>query len=833
MRFLVGLMIVLAMAASADAQATGKSVLLNGFEDAKAWGITHKQRMVWGNTEGARAALTVSILNVKEGRGCAELGYEFVTDQRDGVQISLREHRTFPDKDAKPPDRIGLWAYGDLSGHTIRYRFTDDKGKLWEMTFPGAETIDWTGWRYLEGPLASVEGLAWPARFGSLDITDSHPSFRGRGTIKLDGLSYCWLAEAERDRPLAQAGDCVGEGIVRATAVNFETLQARLADVNARLKPEQTREHGDLRALAAEAATCEERLVALKKQHATPELMREQGKLGCGLLALATRIEDGLTDLTLRLAKAREQRFVIFSRPLMAEILPDTAPGADEIAAELRIAATPGEFRAASLSVFTAERIEGLHLSATDLRGPQRTLPASTLAIRAVKVWPQQRLASQRGDTVDPVMTPELLEDANGIFVPARSTQQFWLVARVPDDAPPGPYEGKLLIKSHNLKADELPLTLTVHPFKLKRHPDKFRGMFYHPMSAGARGSPASRLADFKDMAEHGMDTVIDQNPHDYFRAEGKGETARLDFNGVAKVMAEFKDAGLRGPVVLFPFRGAVSLYHGARTGGAGTIYDAEYRESYTRVVRMIEERFAAEKWPVPYDYTFDEPPDFEKCRPFFETLRAAKAHVAASDFRFQFSQKMIPYCDLFIYSGGLLFENNPNRDGNMKAFLELAPRFPRMLWGSYVQTWYDGPYGWQWARLTFGVPFLKSPVHSAWGHIYMAPLSSDPFWDFGGHKAAMTVYPSPAGSIPTIQWEMVREGANDAHYVYTLQAAIEESRKTKPEAAAKAERVLKEVLSRYNELDARETMQRLTPGDYEALRAKVAEAIVTLVEVR
>ncbi|NOZ19482.1 MAG: hypothetical protein GXP25_00175 [Planctomycetes bacterium] len=52
-------------------------------------------------------------------------------------------------------------------------------------------------------------------------------------------------------------------------------------------------------------------------------------------------------------------------------------------------------------------------------------------------------------------------------------------------------------------------------------------------------------------------------------------------------------------------------------------------------------------------------------------------------------------------------------------------------------------------------------------------------------------------------------------------------------EATAQAEKKLQKILNPYNEFDVRETMARLGPADYEALRGRVADAIVELMTAK
>jgi len=70
------------------------------------------------------------------------------------------------------------------------------------------------------------------------------------------------------------------------------------------------------------------------------------------------------------------------------------------------------------------------------------------------------------------------------------------------------------------------------------------------------------------------------------------------------------------------------------------------------------------------------------------------------------------------------------------------------------------------------------------------------PFQDLEGdlHAHDYVAYPDLDGPTPTIQWECMRQGIDDARYLYTLEAALAAHR-TSPHAAA-AERFLAELRS-------------------------------------
>lgn len=77
------------------------------------------------------------------------------------------------------PKAMGLWLHGDGSANSPRLRFVDATGQTHQ---PTADSITWTGWRYVEFPLDGAESghwggaddgkVHWPIRFDTLFLLD-------------------------------------------------------------------------------------------------------------------------------------------------------------------------------------------------------------------------------------------------------------------------------------------------------------------------------------------------------------------------------------------------------------------------------------------------------------------------------------------------------------------------------------------------------------------------------------------------------------------------------------------------------------------------------------
>lgn len=78
------------------------------------------------------------------------------------------------------PKALGLWLHGDGSGHSPRLRFTDSTGQTFQ---PTAESISWTGWRYIELALDGAASGHW----GGADDGVVHYPIRWDSLLLIDG----------------------------------------------------------------------------------------------------------------------------------------------------------------------------------------------------------------------------------------------------------------------------------------------------------------------------------------------------------------------------------------------------------------------------------------------------------------------------------------------------------------------------------------------------------------------------------------------------------------------------------------------------------------------
>ncbi len=201
--------------------------------------------------------------------------------------------------------------------------------------------------------------------------------------------------------------------------------------------------------------------------------------------------------------------------------------------------------------------MKGIRLAATDLKGPDGTLPASPLDLRVVKVWYQagrniwftdsRRLTPElllKDDTLVRMdearkvnilkMPKDAMRDAKvlqSFDVAGGMVKQCWVTVHVPPGTKAGTYHGTIRITPAAGASASLPVELRVLPFELDDA--QIISSIYYTSSLGAKtgkstGSAKTEeqlLAEFKDMRAHGL-----MHPNVYGFGASQREDGTYDF---------------------------------------------------------------------------------------------------------------------------------------------------------------------------------------------------------------------------------------------------------------------------------------------------------------
>jgi hypothetical protein len=147
----------------------------------------------WRRGDQPNGTLTPSDAQTHSGHTAARLSYSFPTSGNDYVVFRRDRPALIPGA----PYALGIWVYGDGSGHTLKLWLRDAEGELLQFTLG---TIGPPGWRLIQAPIGGAVApwnriskggngrLDFPARVESIVLDDGNDHFVGDGAFLLDDL---------------------------------------------------------------------------------------------------------------------------------------------------------------------------------------------------------------------------------------------------------------------------------------------------------------------------------------------------------------------------------------------------------------------------------------------------------------------------------------------------------------------------------------------------------------------------------------------------------------------------------------------------------------------
>jgi len=600
---------------------------------------------------------------------------------------------------------------------------------------------------------------------------------------------------------------------LRATEATFRSLQARsdLPPIAAGLKAVERAQAQAARKLRRLRAMAPARLVATWE-----ELKAEYERFdrSCDALSAQGIVLAGLTEAQLA-GKEPVPECLAFVVPAITNdrLLPNRLPPDVKSGQPLALTACPGEYEAGSFALYALSNLREVRLTASDLRGPAGTIPASALDLRVVKVWyqagrnvgfqnerlltPELLLKDDRLVQVDfeekinrLAMEPDEMRDAETlqpVDLPKATLKQFWVTVHVPKGAAAGDYEGSLRVVVRDGAGPTIPVRLRVLPFTLDE-PKQICSIYYRgvlradqPACTSERKTEEQMLAEFKDMAAHGV-----TNPTVYQGPDGQNADGRFDFTTLQRVFDLRKQAGMVGGPLLI-----LGVGVGAPPELLQATIDLARKNGFSEVYFYAADEASGEALRA-------ERADFEKVH-----RAGGKVFVAG-------------YTDSFELVGDLLdlpvFAGQP--DPAMAAAYHSV---------GYKIMSYANPQGGveepETYRRNFGLRLWKAGYDGACTYAYQHSFGHA--WDdyddptYRDHNMA---YPTVNGVIPTVQWEGYREGYDDLRYLATLENWIERGQQRGGTAAELARK-------------ARLWLLRMNPdrADLDALRQAMIANILAL----
>ena len=539
-------------------------------------------------------------------------------------------------------------------------------------------------------------------------------------------------------------------------------------------------------------------------------------------------------------AADRERGYAIFARHWSDVIYPNTVPRVEELDPKLEMFASLGEYEPATFTVHALDDLSGAAVSASEFRSGDAVIPTQNVDVRSVRymlVRPNyNRFFSYH-------VAPDVLEHREGVDVPCGSNQRFWITVKVPDDAAPGEYEGRLTFRAAGCPAADVPCTLRVLPIRLKTNPEHIYGMYYYdPLdSVSPRNTPEANAyflrkaeAERRDMAEHIM------NAHTMsvsgLARDDEGHWS-MDGESLDRKIAMDRKYGLGDKpfVAAFP----VSYWYGRLVDRRGLgshlallrpDVPASFFAEVTKMVETIEKERKRRGWPEFLYYPIDEPSTDEVAVQFMvEVLRAVKrvpgvrTYVTANPSHEEF-QPLWPHVDVwccqpFVFGKEKIDELSRERGIEFWCY-------PNHICGENDHTPVRG------ARMTWGFGLWRSGFKTLIPWIYQYSMGSP--WNYlDGEMMDFLNRSTPDGDpIPVTLWEAYREGIDDGRYIYTLQQLVAEGKRAGGTAAQTAEEAQKTLDSVWDTIKVQEKYKYddLWPGaEFDAHRRQLADQIVKL----
>ncbi len=479
------------------------------------------------------------------------------------------------------------------------------------------------------------------------------------------------------------------------------------------------------------------------------------------------------------LAKHQEIRgYVVFVSQDPDGVFPNTVPQEREIKSTIEIFAAQNEYEPAPFSVYALRDLKNVRVFVTDLidiRGNR--IGKDAIDIRVVRYWPQR----VSWNSTNYRIIPELLEHKEAKDIARDNTQQFWLTVKVPLEAVPGRYTSKVSITPDNADPLQISLNVNVWPFELKTPPNKIWGI-YSDSRRWASRSLSQIEAELRDMREHGINTILFR-PISIEQCTMEKDEIHVDLSQANAYVEFFKRVGFEGPIVLS--LQDLDVIVSKTIGQEKILYDDQFAKAYHKVIKVLAESAEDHEWPEMLFHVVDEPANSEEKRRkairLYKVLKEAGCRTfTTADVAFC-NGILDPWLDVRCYS---LYYVGKTESQCSERIKETEMSNDTFWW--YGSGCYSGQEGNMAVnRYLVGVLFWKTGASGQWSWTFQRPRG-DPYNDFDSEeKDACITYPTldGRGFIPTLQWEGIREGIDDARYIYTLETHIKKGLQSSDES--------------------------------------------------
>jgi len=509
-------------------------------------------------------------------------------------------------------------------------------------------------------------------------------------------------------------------------------------------------------------------------------------------------------------AAEKARGFVIYGKPWVTPVWPNTVPRREEFDPKLKAFASPNEYEPLTFTVMPLRDFDGAMVKVSDLRTKDgHVIPAEDIEVRYVRYMYVRPNYNVRGTYYRaPDLLPRFSEPR-----PLKAGENFraWLTVYVRPYTPAGVYHGAASLTLDGEHAAAVAVEFRVLPITLQKDQSLVYNTYYswHPADSIAEApDDFSRRwwtrkleQDFKSMAAHGYNAyciIINAA----FTEDGRCIALLDELAGKLEVAQRNGFFRKGQPVVgRMNFTLRKRYRHYTRKEMVKHIYGITmppqaFFDEVTAMVRAIEAGRKRRGWPEILYKPIDEPTDSKEAMEFVvRMLQAVKkvpgvrTYMTADPTRKSYAP-MKPYVDVWsVHYFAVPLDQQETRDDLKKRGVEVWC-YPNNVSGCNDHTPVAA------ARIIYGFGLWRSGYRVLIPWTYRS-YKGDPgnyldggIMDFFNHSTE-----DDADVLPCTLYEAYREGVDDYRYVTTLRRWIERARELGHEKeAAEAEAKLNDV---------------------------------------
>ena len=539
-----------------------------------------------------------------------------------------------------------------------------------------------------------------------------------------------------------------------------------------------------------------------------------------------------------------DRGFIYFERSVLERIYRETVPKKNEIKDTVSISIAKDEYEPVQIGIYPLKDIGDVELLASDLTDSNgNKIDKSNVDIKVVRYLGQGVGLNYMKYFM---VIPKTIEKMEKLDIKKGVTRALWVTIKAPASAKPGNYKAEINLKSEGIKNGKFTLEVEVLPFAVVSNPKiiyavamtyEFNGIY------NAKGKDADKMwelaeKNFIDMKEHGMTAVFPHATAACLEQDGHPYLPDLEAN-----LKLAKKVGFTKPVIWY--EGPV--LKSAKVKNLGNI--KEYKSSVhpalaKNITRYYDAYCKKEGYPGVIYLPIDEP-----------GLNDGLADGDAPDKRQKIAYEL--YKEIKAAGGETLLTCTPESIKNVENLVDwwvMAWITPELAANAKAKNAKLGIYpngavmgqGTVSTRLSFGYYAWANNLDAVTPWTYPVSAANAPlnFMRKGeGKTKAKDGYIGLDGKpVTIIQWELVREGIDDAKYLYTLETSVKEAKKSaiNNPAVKEAENLIASIKenveaasknAKYEHYATGEILEQKiwNPAKFEQLRKQISELIKKL----